>query len=78
MLSHTDRRCQDELKAFHGSAKEDGEIVSGKTEATERQRLCAGVRGGERAALQVGSIELSSSLIWPHFCCDVYVVGLLP
>lgn len=52
-LSHTSRRCQDELKAFHGSAKEDEEILSGKAEATERQRLCAGVRGGERMALQV-------------------------
>lgn len=51
------RRCQDELKAFHGSGKEDKELLSGKAEATERQRLCAGVRGGERTALQVGPIR---------------------
>lgn len=47
-------RCEDELKAFSGTAKEEQEIVSGKTEASERQRLCAGVRQGERMALQVG------------------------
>ncbi|CAM9861187.1 unnamed protein product, partial [Hapterophycus canaliculatus] len=43
-LLATRRVCEDELKAFYGSAKEDEDIISGKTEASERQRLCAGVR----------------------------------
>lgn len=46
-------RCQEELKAFYGSKEDDEEILSGKAEASERQRLCASVRGGERTALQV-------------------------
>ncbi|CAM9342463.1 unnamed protein product [Ectocarpus sp. 4 AP-2014] len=46
-------RCEDELKAFFGTAKEEEDIVSGKVEASERQRLCAGVRQGERMALQM-------------------------
>ncbi|CAM9283596.1 unnamed protein product [Pylaiella littoralis] len=46
-------RCQDEVKAFYGSAKEDEEIISGKAQASERQRLCASVRQGERTALQM-------------------------
>lgn len=47
-------RCEEELKAFFGTAKEEEDIVSGNTEASERQRLCAGVRQGERMALEVG------------------------
>lgn len=46
-------RCQNELKGFFGTAKEDEDLMSGNVEVTERQRLCASVRRGERVALQV-------------------------
>ncbi|CAM9930891.1 unnamed protein product [Ascophyllum nodosum] len=46
-------RCEEELNRFYGDARGDEDIMSGKKQATERQRLCASVRRGERTALEM-------------------------